>query len=40
MGYQRGQFQYTEEKWVCGKRDDGEADKEADDASQMSEEGE
>ena len=32
---QRGKFAYTdEEKWIKGKRESGEADEEADDASQ------
>ena len=33
--FQRGKFAFTEEKWIKGKRESGEADEEADDASQQ-----
>ena len=38
--FQRGKFAYTEEKWIKGKRESGEADEEADDASQQMSESE
>ena len=38
--FQRGKFAFTEEKWIKGKRESGEADEEADDASQQMSESE
>ena len=38
--FQRGKFAFTEEKWIKGKRESGEADVEADDASQQMSESE